>query len=72
MAQDYDTDSLRDRFDDRRDRINSFQKDLDTILDKDCYNAPETEDSERQQREWIRSDLYKLEDRIANFRSELE
>ena len=70
MPDEFDYQSSKDRFNQRREQLRTFVSDINRILDS-FTSVPETENDESIQREAIRRDLYKVEDRIIRYRSEL-
>jgi len=71
MADEFNYDESKDRFNERRRSLESFVTDINGILDY-YTRVPETEAEERDQRSGMARDLYKVEDRIVRYRSELE
>ncbi len=71
MADKLGQDSLKQRYNERRDRLRLIVANINNILDY-FERVPATESEEQEQKQGMRSDLYKLENRIADFRSELE
>jgi len=66
MAEDMDINSIRRRFDERRDSLKSFQRDIDASLDY-FSRVPESEEAEREQMAGMRRDINKLIDRLREF-----
>jgi hypothetical protein len=74
MAEDFDSGSLRRRCDERRNGLRDLRSSLSSSLDAtlDYFSSvPVTEEEERLQKDGIRADLSKLDDRIRDFRARL-